>query len=119
MFTISSSGAVKTIRGDDICLPMRYTEDDGTTGIDLTDFTIRSEVRTKPNGFVAINFQVLQVDPRDGTVYDLSDGEFMLYAPKSVMELLKKTDYEWDIEFTAPSGTVDTEVGPSTFKVVK
>jgi hypothetical protein len=119
MATMDTAGNISTIRGDSIVFELQLLEDDGVTPVDLTGSTLLAQVRTKPNGFVALEFEILQVNPIDGTtLYDLTEGRFLLYASAEVTEGFRKEEYQWDLQMTS-SDLVTTIIGPSTFSVTK
>lgn len=119
MANVNARGDLTIIRGDTVRIPMRLTEDDAITGVDLTGSTIRAQVRTEPDGYLAFEFDVLQVDPDDLTAYDLADGEFLLYAANTVTDGLTSSDYVWDCELASAGGIVTTILGPAMTTVIK
>jgi len=125
MATMQVDGSISTIRGDDIFFEVRLTENDGITPIDLTGSTIEAQVRSQPNGYLSLRFQVLQVNPFTDATYDLTNGEFGLFAAHDSTEEypgtegLRKEEYLWDLQHTSAGDQVTTIIGPAAFHVIR
>lgn len=119
MALMNTDGSISFIRGDTIRFPMVYTEDDGTTAVDLTGYEIAAQIRSKPNGYIVLDFEILQEDPTDGTDYDLTEGAFLVYAARTATELIRLEEAFWDLQLTSPGGLVQTLIGPAAVEIIK
>lgn len=109
MLQFQKNGVISFIRGDDIRIPMTLSS--GGVPTNLTGYSFRAQIRTKPNGYVVLDFDV--------DTSDLATGTIVLGADHSVTELIRATEGFWDLEMTYPDGTVNTIIGPAKVTIIK
>jgi hypothetical protein len=111
MVNVGTDGSLTFVRGDDLIIPFEYMEDDGTTPIDLTGCTITSQVRTKPGGYIILEFDV--------ELTDAESGKFTLSAPHAATSGIMKETGVWDVQLETAGGLIDTIVEPASVTIIR
>lgn len=108
-WTVKKNGSLTGVRGDTARL--KFVHKSAGVATNLTGCTVKSEVRSKPNGYVVFEFTP------DYT--QLATGIFYLNATAVVTAAINKEEAVWDVQLTWPSGTVDTVIPPSEVIIIK
>lgn len=117
---MNADGSFTCIKGDTIRFPMAYTENDGTTPVDLTGWEIKAQMRYEArSAYVVLEFEILDEDPESGATYYLADGEFLVYAAAEDTATISKDEAVWDLQVTSPGGIVTTLIGPASVELLK
>lgn len=109
MLSFSSDGSLQFVRGDDLRIPLTFKS--GGVATDLTGYSFAAQIRSKPNGYIMVAFDV-----------DLSNaatGQVVLTAPHTTTQAIRLETAWWDLQQTNPSGKIDTIIGPAEVDIQK
>ena len=109
MLKFNTDGSFEFVRGDNLRIPMAFTS--ASVATNLTGYAFKAQIREKPNTGVLVEFVV--------ELTNLAGGLVAFTADDSVTKLIRVEEAFWDVQWTTPSGFVETIVGPAQVTIIK
>tara|TARA_R100000734_G_C3318264_1_gene112243 strand:+ start:3928 stop:4311 length:384 start_codon:yes stop_codon:yes gene_type:complete len=98
-------------RGDTFSLTINFKQSDGTSAVNLTDYTFDMEVRSTDEGGFGDNLiPILSDEDIDIVVVSNTGGQISIGIPNSKMILVEGDVYVYDIQAVSSTGVTTTWV---------
>lgn len=109
MMSFATDGSLTFVRGDDLRIPLTFKS--GGVVTNLTGYTFAAQIRSKPNGYIMVEFAADLTNAATGVV--------VLTAPAAITQAIRLEEAWWDVQQTNPSGKISTVIGPAQVVVIK